>query len=161
MQLPIDVGNIMLPCKTAEAPALEEILRVGGFGSNEADVCHNPTFVPQDDESSRLAHNTSGIMPASAARHISVRPNRSSFRETSRQAKNSMFQSTANTAMLTAGMVRRSFLLHLCLPWQQMSRINWCRMWLVGCIQALEGSHYLCYANDHAKHSIYLSQAER
>ena len=30
-----------------------------------------------------------------------------------------------------------------------------------GCIQAPEGSHYLCYAHDHAKHGICLSEAER
>lgn len=98
--------NKILCCTFAEAPALEEALRVGGFGSTEEDVCHNPTFVSQDDgSSSELAHNTSGIIPASAARKISVRPKRSSFGESSRQAKQSVFQSTANTAMLTAGMV--------------------------------------------------------
>lgn len=99
-------------CTHAEAPALEEALRVAGFGHDKAEVCHNPTFVPSQDDgrSSRLGHKKSGVIPASAAHHIDVRPKKSSFAvvtQASKQARQSVFQSAANTATLTAGLVRQ------------------------------------------------------
>ncbi|KAL3151925.1 hypothetical protein ABBQ32_001054 [Trebouxia sp. C0010 RCD-2024] len=92
-----------------EAPALEEALRAAGFGQDEAGVCHNPIFVPTQDAggSSRMTRSKSGVIPASAAHHIVVRPKKSSFAavaQASKQAKRSVFQSAVNSVTLTAGL---------------------------------------------------------
>ncbi|KAL3142887.1 hypothetical protein ABBQ38_003175 [Trebouxia sp. C0009 RCD-2024] len=100
----------LIPSDTMiEAPALEEALRAAGFGRDEAGVCHNPTFVPTQDGGggSRLTRSKSGVIPASAAHHIDVRPKKSSFAavaQASKQARRSMFQSAVNSATLTAGL---------------------------------------------------------
>lgn len=104
----------------AEAPALEEALRDAGFDRNDADVFHNPAFVPSNGiNNSDLAYKQPGIIPASAVRHIDVRPKRSSFAavaQASKQARQSVFQSAAQTATLTAGLVRKAASLSQSLP---------------------------------------------
>ena len=93
----------------AEAPALEETMRDAGFDRSDADVFHNPTFILSSGTNScDLAHRQPGIIPASAVRHIDVRPKRGSFAavaQASKQARQSVFQSAAKTATLSAGLV--------------------------------------------------------
>ena len=62
----------------AGAPALEEALREAGFGRDEADVFDNPIY---------------------------VNPKRSSFVAVAKASKQSIFQSAASTATLSAGLV--------------------------------------------------------
>ncbi|KAL0033460.1 hypothetical protein WJX77_010531 [Trebouxia sp. C0004] len=98
----------LIPDARPEAPALEEALRTAGFGRDEA-VFDNPAYIHSSDKSSSgIPRSKSGVIPASAARRIEVRPKRSSIAivtDMGKQAKQSIFQSAVNTATLTAGMV--------------------------------------------------------
>ncbi|DBA82041.1 TPA: hypothetical protein ACH3X1_007737 [Trebouxia sp. C0004] len=97
----------LIPDARPEAPALEEALRTAGFGRDEA-VFDNPAYIHSSDKSSSgIPRSKSGVIPASAARRIEVRPKRSSIAivtDMGKQAKQSIFQSAVNTATLTAGM---------------------------------------------------------
>lgn len=100
--------HLVCLCPT-EAPALEEALRAAGFGMDEEDLFHNPVFIESSNMgSSSIPGSKPGVVPASAARRITVRPKRSSIAivaEAGMKAKTSILQSAANTATLTAGMV--------------------------------------------------------
>jgi len=91
---------------------LEEALRAAGFGRDEADMFDNPAYIHSSDKSSSgIPRSKSGVIPASAARRIEVRPKRSSIAivtDVGKQARQSIFQSAVNTATLTAGMVSQS-----------------------------------------------------
>ena len=148
-------------CPT-EAPALEEALRAAGFGIDEDDLFHNPVFNENSDKgSSSIPGSNSGVIPASAARRITVRPKRSSIAvvaDAGKKAKKSVFESAANTATLTAGMVSHAQLIiglnpahvtaiaeSIIYTWALTAAI--CHS---GNKQALESHDHLCNAYDHA-----------
>ena len=84
------------------------MLRAAGFGNDEADVFHNPAFVPGSDGRSSISCTKSGVVSASTATRIKVRPKRGSFAavaQAGKQAQQSIFQSAAKTATLSAGTV--------------------------------------------------------
>ncbi len=151
------------PISPAEAPALEEALRAAGFGRDEVNVFHNPEFTLAYNKSSSSTSRTKpGVVPASAALRIAVRPKRSSIAvvaDAGKQAKQSIFQSAANTATLTAGMVSHAHLpcllralhrLDTSIARVLLSAAFHCVPYIAGNKQASQSHDYFCNANDPA-----------